>query len=135
MDVGVLGNVLNAFLNAPEAVAGNAEAALDAFVVGVSFPDLSGVEFEDESNELANGNDARAECDGALMIDCEPPDGLADVSTASSVRLHGEIPNASGAGNHELLASVEEVGDPKESKNLQDKNVTGVVLPHNFSKE
>jgi hypothetical protein len=69
------------------------------------------------------------------VIDCEPPDGLADVSTTTSVRSHGEVPDASSTCDNKLLTSIQKVADPQKSKNLENKDVAGVLFPHDFSSE
>lgn len=96
---------------------------------------MSSVPLEDESDHLADSDDAGTESNGTLVVHCEPPDRLADVSTATSVRSHGKVPDASRASDHELLASIQEVAHPKEGENLEDQDVPCLFSPHDFSKE
>lgn len=62
-----------------------------------------------------------------------PLDGGEDGGLNDSVRLNLEEPDAGGAGNHELAAANNEGVHPEESENLIEEDISGLVVPLNFS--
>lgn len=62
-----------------------------------------------------------------------PLDGGEDGGLNDSVRLNLEEPDAGGAGNHELAAANNEGVHPEESENLIEEDISGLVVPPNFS--
>jgi len=64
-----------------------------------------------------------------------PLDGGEYRGLNDSIRLHLEEPDAGSASNYKLAAANDKGVHPEESKHLIEEDVSGLVVPDNFSHE
>ena len=69
------------------------------------------------------------------MVAEGPAKGTANSATATSVRVHLEVPDAGRAGDDDLAHAHDEGVDPEEHEELVDDDVARVVLPLDLSQE
>ena len=94
LDVGVLGDELDALLKEPQAVARVAKHAFDASIL-VGSLDLPTIVLEEEADELANSDKGGAKRNRAHMVPEYPPHTTTDGSFTTSVTVDFEVPDAS----------------------------------------
>lgn len=135
LDVGVLSQELNALLEAPEAVASNTEDDLDDLVLSGPSLNVLSVVLEQESDHLADGNQQSTEGDRAQMLGQHPLDGGKHGGLDQGVGFNLEEPDAGGASNNELATSDDEGVHPEESEYLVEEDVSGSLVPLDFSHE
>lgn len=69
------------------------------------------------------------------MLGQHPLDGGKHGGLNDSVRLHLEEPDAGSTSNHKLTAANDKGVHPEEAKHLIEEDVSGLVVPDNFSHE
>jgi hypothetical protein len=134
LDVGVLGHVLNAFIQKPKQVAGKAEESFHK-LGGSGTLNLLTVVFEEETKHLADSNHEGAKGNGTQVVAHEPAETGHDGALALSVSGAGEVPDDGRAANDEFSAANKESIDPEEHENLEEENVLGQVNPLDLGHE
>lgn len=135
LNVGVLSEELNTFLEADKAVSSNTQDSLGNLIASSPSLDVFAVVLEEESDELADSNAESTEGNRAKMLGEEPFDRGQNGGLDQGVTLGLEEPDAGGACNNELATSNDKGVHPEESEDLVEENVSGLAVPLNFSYE
>ena len=134
LDVRVLRDKLDAFLEEIQKVAGVAEEALDAGVL-VGSLDLLSVVLEENADNLADGDETRTESNRAHVESESPVHATSNGTFTTGVGFTLEVPDACGGRNDELAHAHDECVDPEEHEDLVEGNVASLFIPLHLGKE